>query len=121
MASFGGGIASSGGPCGAMTGGIALLGSWLGKEHPEEKDSIFMWKASSEFYKRFQSEVASRWESVNCSDITGVNWRDKEQAKAFYKGQGRMVCAENTGKAGRLLGEVIQKYLLKIQEEGSSS
>ncbi|MBW1887665.1 MAG: C_GCAxxG_C_C family protein, partial [Deltaproteobacteria bacterium] len=38
MASMGGGIASTGGPCGAMLGAVAFLGNILGKDEPDKKD-----------------------------------------------------------------------------------
>ena len=111
MASMGGGVASSGGPCGALLGGVAFLGSVLGKEEPETKDNPVMWKSCFEFYKRFEDEVAVKWGSVNCRDITGVDWKKRDQVKNFYKGKGRITCAENTGKAAMILGEIMEKYL----------
>jgi C_GCAxxG_C_C family probable redox protein len=111
MAPMGGGIASSGGPCGALTGAIALIGSVMGRGSPENSDDRKMWKASYEFYKRFETEVVGSWGSVNCRDITGIDWRDRKQARAFYKDGGRDKCADNTAKAARILGEVMEKYL----------
>jgi len=111
MAPMGGGIASSGGACGALTGAIALLGSVMGRGSPEKRDDPKMWKACYELYKRFESEVVGSAGSINCRDIAGVDWRDRKQTKAFYKGDGRDKCADNTGKAARILGEVIEKYL----------
>jgi hypothetical protein len=32
---------------------------------------------------------------------------------AFYKGEGAVQCAANTGKAARILGEVLKKYAEK--------
>jgi C_GCAxxG_C_C family probable redox protein len=111
MASMGGGIASSGGPCGALIGGIALLGSLFGRDTPENPDHPAMWKAGSALYRRFETEVAGHWGSVNCRDITGVDWRDRDQTRAFYRGEGRFQCAENTGKTARILGELLDKYM----------
>jgi len=45
MTAFGGGLVSSGGACGALAGGIALLGSVLGNDDPEKKDDPLLWKA----------------------------------------------------------------------------
>jgi C_GCAxxG_C_C family probable redox protein len=111
MAPMGGGIASSGGPCGALIGAIAFLGSVMGKDVPQKWDDPKMWKACWDFYKRFESEVVGSGGSVNCRDITGVDWRDRKQVKVFYKGGGRGRCAFNTGTAARILGEVMEKYL----------
>jgi C_GCAxxG_C_C family probable redox protein len=111
MAPMGGGIASTGGPCGAVVGGIALLGSLLGRDEPENKDDPLMWKTSVILYKRFEKEVAQEYGGVNCFDIAGVDWKNPEQTKAFYTGEKRFECSRNTGKTARILGEVIEKYL----------
>ena len=110
MAPMGGGVASSGGPCGALTGGVAMLGRLYGKPTPEARDDKRMWKAAAEFYGRFETEVAGPHRGVNCRDIAKVDWKNKEQVKAFYAGAGAKQCACSTGKAARILGEVIEKY-----------
>lgn len=111
MTAMAGGIAASGGPCGSITGVIAFLGSLLGRDEPEKKDNPVLWKACQEFYKRFEGEVTEKWGSVNCRDIIGVDWKDLEQTRAFYEGEGLIQCADNTGKAARILGEVLEKYM----------
>ena len=112
MTSMAGGVAARGGPCGALTGGVAVLGSVLGRDKPEEKDDPLLWKACREFNNRFEGEVVEKWNSVNCRDITGVvDWSDREQARSYYKGEGVVQCTKNTGKAARILGEVLEKYL----------
>jgi C_GCAxxG_C_C family probable redox protein len=112
MTAFAGGVVSSGGACGALAGGIALLGSVLGNDDPEKKDDPLLWKACREFYARFDNEVTNEDGSVNCRDITGVDdWADRKQSRAFYKGEGIHKCRGNTGKAARILGEVIEKYI----------
>ena len=110
MAAMGGGIASSGGPCGALIGGVTLLGSVMGRGEPAGKDDPVMWKSAYVLYKRFENEVAAEWDSVNCGDIAGVDWKDKEQTRDFYKGEAKFKCADNTGKTARILGEVLEKY-----------
>ena len=120
MASMGGGIASSGGPCGALIGAVAFFGSLMGKDEPEKRDDRLMWKISYEFYKRFENEVAGKWGSINCRDITGVDWRNRDQARAFRKREGRVQCANLTGKAARILGEVMEKYLKKGRNKNNN-
>jgi C_GCAxxG_C_C family probable redox protein len=112
MTAFGGGMASSGGVCGALSGGIALLGSVLGNDDPDKRDDPLLWKACREYYARFESEVANDSGSANCRDITGIDdWMDRDKRRAFYKGEGVVKCQGNTGKAARILGEVLEKYL----------
>ena len=112
MTPMAGGIAARGGPCGALTGGQALLGSILGRDEPEAKDDPIMWKACFEFYSRFETEVVET-EGINCRDIAGVDWSDRDQARAFYKGEGAIRCANYTGKAAQILGEILEKYVNK--------
>jgi len=111
MTPFAGGISTSGGVCGALTGALAFLGSLLGRDEPEKKDDPLMWKACQEVYKRFEKEVVAKWGSVNCRDIAGVDWSNQEEVLAFYKGDGITQCVNNTGKAARILGEVLEKHL----------
>lgn len=108
---MGGGIAASGGPCGILVGGLALLGSILGKELPEQKDDRNLWKMCSTYYRRFADEVVGAVGSVNCRDITGCDWSDAEQTRAYYRGEGVKRCAENAGKAARILGEILEDFL----------
>jgi C_GCAxxG_C_C family probable redox protein len=109
---FAGGIVSSGGPCGALTGGIALLGSVLGNDNPEKKDDPLVWKACREYYARFEREVANESGGINCRDITGIDdWTNRAKRRAFYKGEGVVRCLGNTGRAARILGEVLEKYV----------
>ena len=112
MTALGGGIVSSGGACGALTGGVALLGSVLGRDDPDKKDDPHLWEACREYYARFEREATNESGSVNCRDITGIDdWTDREQRRAFYKGEGIHKCRANTGKAARILGEVLEKYV----------
>jgi len=90
-------------------GGLTFLGSLLGKDEPEKKDDPLLWKACQEFYNRFEKEVAGG--SVNCRDMIGVDWSDRDQAVAFYKSDKVVLCRENTGKAALILGELMEKYL----------
>ncbi len=104
---MGGGIASTGGTCGVIVGAVFCLGMVHGKETPEQRDDPAMWKAGKRFYKRFLKEVSGG--RVSCSEITRVDWTDKEQIKAFAKGEGRVRCARYTGAGARILGEILER------------
>jgi C_GCAxxG_C_C family probable redox protein len=109
MAALGGGIASTGGTCGIVIGAVLCLGMVFGKETPEQKDDPAMWKTGRSFHKRFLREVTEG--RLNCSEITRVDWTDKEQIKAFVKGEGRVRCAGYTGSGARILGEILERYV----------
>jgi C_GCAxxG_C_C family probable redox protein len=109
MAALGGGIASTGGTCGIVIGAVLCLGMVFGKKTPEQKDDPAMWKTGRSFHKRFLREVTEG--RLNCSEITRVDWTDKEQIKAFVKGEGRVRCAGYTGSGARILGEILERYV----------
>lgn len=112
MTSMGGGVAASGGMCGALVGGVAFLGSVLGRDEPEKKDDPLLWKACQMFYSRLEKETIAEHNGINCRDISGVtDWRDRDQKSTFYKGEGIVRCKKNVGKAARILCEVIEKYI----------
>jgi C_GCAxxG_C_C family probable redox protein len=112
MTSISGGVAASGGMCGALVGGVAFLGSVLGRDEPEKKDDPVLWKACHMFYSRLEKETVAEHAGINCRDISGVtDWRDRDQQRAFYKGEGIIKCQKNVGKAARILCEVIEKYI----------
>ena len=108
MAALGGGVASTGGICGVIIGAVLCLGMVYGKQIPTQKDDPTMWKAGKRFQKRFLREVTGG--RLNCSDITRVDWMNKEQIKAFAKGEGRVRCAWDTGRGARILGEILERY-----------
>jgi len=110
VAALGGGIASTGGPCGPLTGGIVCIGRAFGKTAPEEKDHPLMWRACTAFYRRFEAEVSGPELTVACRDIAGVDWRDRDQVQAFRGREGCTPCARLTGKAAAILGEILEKY-----------
>ena len=51
MGAFGGGIASQGGVCGCLTGGIAVISQLHSRANTEEKESPEMWRGSYRLIK----------------------------------------------------------------------
>ena len=112
MTPMGGGMAATGGICGAVVGGISFLGSVLGRDTPEIKDDPVLWQACHMYYSRLEKETLAQHPGMNCRDISGVtDWRDRDQKRAFYKGEGIVRCEKSVGKAARVLCEVIEKYV----------
>lgn len=64
-----------------------------------------MWSCAFHFIKRFREEAGDG--SLLCRDIVNVNWMDSKQARAYREGEKFLKCAELTGKAARILGEVL--------------
>ncbi len=55
--------------------------------------------------KRFREEVGEG--SILCLDIVNVNWMDPKQVKAYHEGHKFLMCVDLTGKAARIMGEVL--------------
>lgn len=81
---FGGGLASTGNVCGCLAGALASLGLLMGKKEPAAKDDKQMWRLGYKMVRRFE-EITSKYESINCSDIAEVNWKDREDVINFRK------------------------------------
>jgi C_GCAxxG_C_C family probable redox protein len=110
MGALGGGIASTGRVCGALLGGVAFISSLYSRGNLEEKEHPNMWRLSYKLTKRFE-DLTKEFGSINCSDIAGVNWRDREQVTAFYGNpdgrRGRCIkLVEDTAYA---LGEILEQ------------
>lgn len=117
VGAFGGGVASTGGTCGALLGGVALISSLYARGNLNEKDDPRMWRMSYKFAKRFEN-IAEKYGGTNCREIARVNWSDKEAAFEFHANPGsrRMICAELVGELAYALGEIIEKHS-KLKKE----
>ncbi len=110
MGALGGGIASTGRVCGALLGGVSFISSLYSRGNLEEKEHPNMWRLSYKLTKKFE-DFTKEFGSVNCADIAGVNWRDREQVTAFYSNpdgrRGRCIkLVEDTACA---LGEILDQ------------
>ena len=110
MGSYGGGIAATGGTCGTLLGGVALIsslysrGNLLGKEDPR------MWSLSQKFIALF-TELTREYGGIDCRDIARVDWRDKQAAKAYYNDpeSRRLLCIKLVGDAAYVLGKILEE------------
>jgi len=111
MDSFGGGLGAHGEVCGAMIGGLAVIGLKFGRPQPGKRSDMKMWKYSSIFMKRFKEEVTDG--KTLCRDIAGVDWRDQGQVKKFHEGDKFRSCQTLTGKTARIIGELLERSLME--------
>lgn len=109
MGAFGGGLGGNGEVCGALAGGLAVLGLQFSRAHEEEKENPKMWKDAEELVRRFRYEIVQLNGSICCRDISHVDWRDREQVKAFYKGDKVKDCMRIVGETAKLLGELLEQ------------
>lgn len=106
---FGGGLGAHGEVCGAVVGGLAVIGIMFGRNTGDEYPDFRMWKCAHEFMKRFREEITRG--SILCRDIANVNWMDQNQVKEYREGQKREDCKKLTGKTARLIGEIIERAM----------
>jgi C_GCAxxG_C_C family probable redox protein len=105
MDAFGGGLGAHGEVCGAIIGGLAVIGLKYGRPQPGNQSDMKMWKYSSIFMKRFKEEVADG--KTLCRDIAGVDWRNQDQVTKFHKGEQFRACQVLTGKTAKIIGELL--------------
>jgi C_GCAxxG_C_C family probable redox protein len=107
---FGGGLASTGRVCGCLPGALAAIGVVMGKRSPEARDDREMWRLSYRMVKEFE-KITSAYGSINCCDIAGVNWKDKDEVVAFRKNvDGRR------GNCHKVLQETVRAMCTLVEE-----
>ncbi len=108
MGAFGGGLGGNGEVCGALAGGLAVLGLRYSRAHQDEKENPKMWAAAHELLKRFRDEAVDQEGTIYCRDIAGVDWTDRVQTKDFYSGDKVRRCIRIVGRTAFILGELLE-------------
>ena len=110
VGAFGGGIASSGNVCGILLGGVALISSIYSRGNLDEKENPRIWALSSKFLKKFE-EMTEPYGGMDCRDIAGVDWKNKDAVKEYYKNpeSNRRICIKLVGEAAAILGELLEQ------------
>jgi len=108
MGAFGGGLGGNGEVCGAVVGALGVLGLRFGRGTEEEKEDPKMSSHSKEVLQRFR-EIVKNHGGIHCLDIAGVNWKDREQAKAFYKSEKLTECRRIVGDTAHMIGELLER------------
>jgi len=109
MGAFGGGLGGNGEVCGALAGGLAVLGLRYSRAASGEKENPKMWADTRELAQRFRDEIVNQGGTINCRDICGVDWKDREQTKAFYQGDKVKTCIRIVGETAMLVGEMLER------------
>jgi len=110
VGAFGGGIASSGNVCGILLGGVALISSIYSRGNLDEKENPRIWALSSKFLKKFE-EMTESYGGMDCRDIAGVDWKNKNAVKEYYKNpeSNRRICIKLVCEAAAILGELLDQ------------
>ena len=110
VGAYGGGIASSGNVCGILLGGVAMISSLYSRGNLDEKENPRLWSLSSKFMKKF-AELADPYGGMNCRDIAGVDWKNRDAVKEHYSNpeSSRKICIKLVGEAASILGELLEQ------------
>ena len=100
---FCGGLAHTGGMCGAVSGGIMAIGLSLGRNAPTDKKDL-CYATVREFMKIFSHQFGE----LNCQQLTGVHLGTTEGQAAFTDKEQIKQCTEYVGEAVRMVLEVVE-------------
>ncbi len=108
MDPFGGGLGACGEVCGAVIGGLAVIGLLFGRVEGGSPPDMNMWVFSQMFIRRFRKEITDG--KILCRDIVAVNWTDPGEVDAFRQGEKFRKCTRLVGESSRLLCELIDRF-----------
>ena len=112
MGALGGGLGGNGEVCGAVVGALGVLGLRFGRGTEEEKEDPKMFPCAKEVLQRFR-EIVNNHEGILCREIAGVDWKDREQARAFYKSEKITECLRIVGDTAHMVGGLLERESLK--------
>lgn len=110
------GVALRGENCGAVFAAIMALGMVMGREKPEDIESLQRTLGAA---RRLCGEFEKTYGSCNCRDIQehlfgrNFNLADPGEKDKFVQAGGSTKCGVPAGKAARIAGEMILGYLSK--------
>jgi len=101
---FGGGMGRLQEVCGAVTGGIMVIGLHLGSGIPEKENKEFVYRKVQELGDRFRA----KWGTIKCSDLLGVNLRTEEgqdlHSSLFQKNR---ICHKCVANAVEIVDDIL--------------
>jgi len=112
MGAFGGGLGGNGEVCGAVAGALAVIGLRFSRAREDEKEDPRMWSYAQEALQRFR-EIVKKHGGILCREIAQVDWKDREQAKNFYKSEKVLECGRIVGETAHMVGELLERSLEK--------
>jgi C_GCAxxG_C_C family probable redox protein len=104
-AAFGGGLARTGGPCGALSGALMVIGLQHGMvsvDAPQAKEHTY--RVAQEFVERFRAANGA----VDCRDLLGHDMSTPEGRQAIKEGRlTKAICPELVQSATEILDEML--------------
>lgn len=104
---FGGGMARSGGACGALVGGLMAIGLRYGRRFPEDNDGKERaTKLGSQFLEQFRRAAGT----TLCAELTGCLLNTAEGSKTFHRENTKeRVCVPLVSAAATILCELTDR------------
>lgn len=100
---FCGGMARSGGPCGAVTGAVLALGLVHGRDDPAQ--SV---RQTYDGVREMMAAFEQRFGSTNCTALLGVDLDTTEGRQTFDAQNLASKCADFTAAATAMVDEILQ-------------
>ena len=95
--------------CGALVGALAVIGLKFSRGQEDEKEDPRMFGYTSELLKRFREQIVLNHSGIRCQEITGVDWKNREQVESYFKGEKFVECTRIVGNTARLTGELLER------------
>jgi putative redox-active protein with C_GCAxxG_C_C motif len=110
MAGLAGVMARGGHICGIPLGAVVLISSLYGRSSPDEKQNPLAIELGLKIDERF-AQMAAEYGGVQCTDISEIDWRDKEQIAWFrtHPDSTRGRCTRLVGEMAAYLGELLDE------------
>ncbi|MBP7763687.1 MAG: C-GCAxxG-C-C family protein [Deltaproteobacteria bacterium] len=114
MGAFGGGLGGYGEVCGALAGALAVIGLRYSRASAGEKENPKMWSDAQEMVRRFRDEIVGQGGTIACRDIARVDWTNRDEVRAFYRGERVQKCIGIVGATADVLGELLERDFFTI-------
>jgi C_GCAxxG_C_C family probable redox protein len=112
---FAAGMSMTGNNCGALIGGLMVLGVVFGRSNMNEgmKGIIAGIRPSRKLVKQFKG----CFETFNCCDLTQTDLADPEKAKAYFSTGGLEKCAGIVGQSAAYAADILYCEYLNRKAE----
>lgn len=108
---FAAGISLTGNNCGALIGGLMILGTCFGRKDVKEGMAGII--AGIRPARRLVKLFTEGNKFINCREITGTDLSDPEKSKDYFAKGGLKKCAEICAETSVIVGELLYDEKLK--------
>ncbi|MBW2047191.1 MAG: C_GCAxxG_C_C family protein [Deltaproteobacteria bacterium] len=112
---FAAGLALTGNNCGAVIGGLMVLGLVFGRKNVNEGMGGIL--AGIRPMRKLVKYFQETYKSPNCRDITGTDLADPEKAAAYFQSGGLERCASMMADVAGFVAEIIYGEMERRSEE----